>query len=299
MEKPLPRRSSADSRARGAVNQSANSRSKGAVNQPANSRAKGAASPAAGRNNSGGKTAKKRNLWPVFFWITFFILVLVLFIYNRDNIRRTLQDSQAAAENVIFVPETTASLPAAPEPENIDAVEQTVEFQEPEAPPPQADELSAESQAEFPAEQAQPPAAAVERERTMYFISIDRDGTILRTKVNRSLPVTESPLTDTLGSLLAGPEPEELRRGLISLIPAGTRLVNAAIRGNTAYINLNEDFQFNTYGVEGYAGALRQIVWTATEFSNIRDVQILIEGRRIDYLGEGVWIGSPISRDML
>jgi len=133
----------------------------------------------------------------------------------------------------------------------------------------------------------------------MYFINVDRDGSILRAKVNRSLPVTDSPLTDTLSALLAGPVMEERQKGLISLIPDGTRIMNATVRGNTAYINFNEDFQFNTYGVEGYAGSLRQVVWTATEFPNVRDVQILIEGRRIDYLGEGIWIGSPVNRDML
>jgi spore germination protein GerM len=137
------------------------------------------------------------------------------------------------------------------------------------------------------------------RERALYLINIESDGAVIRTKVTRSLPVTDSPLTDVITSLLAGPMPEERRRGLISLIPEGTRIMSATVRGSTAYINFNEEFQFNTYGVEGYAAALRQIVWTATEFSNVRDVQVLIEGRRVDYLGEGVWIGSPLSREML
>jgi spore germination protein GerM len=56
---------------------------------------------------------------------------------------------------------------------------------------------------------------------------------------------------------------------------------------------------FNGYGAEGYVAQLRQIVWTATEFPNIHDVQILIEGRRIEFLGESIRIGRPISRDSL
>ena len=51
--------------------------------------------------------------------------------------------------------------------------------------------------------------------------------------------------------------------------------------------------------MEGYAGQIRQIVFTITEFPNIKSVQILIEGRRLDYLGEGVWIGSPLGRESL
>jgi spore germination protein GerM len=104
-------------------------------------------------------------------------------------------------------------------------------------------------------------------------------------------------MLDALGALLSGPDAGE--RGLITLIPQGTRILSATVRGSTAYISFNEDFQFNTNGADGYTAQLRQVVWTVTEFSNIKDVQILIEGRRIDYLGESIWIGSPVSRDML
>jgi spore germination protein GerM len=106
-------------------------------------------------------------------------------------------------------------------------------------------------------------------------------------------------MLDVLRALLQGPSAEEQRRDLISLIPQGTRILSATVRGDTAYISFSEEFQFNTYGVEGYAAQLRQIVWTVTEFSTVTDVQILIEGRRVDYLGEGIWIGSPVNRDTL
>jgi spore germination protein GerM len=133
----------------------------------------------------------------------------------------------------------------------------------------------------------------------LYFIQVDRSGYISRVQANRKLPVSDSPLADVIQALIAGPSADEKNKGLISLIPPETKLLSASIRGNTAYLSFNEEFQYNTYGVEGYAGQLRQIVFTVTEFSNVADVQILIEGRRIDYLGEGVWVGSPVSRDML
>jgi spore germination protein GerM len=104
-------------------------------------------------------------------------------------------------------------------------------------------------------------------------------------------------MQDSLNALLAGPSAEEKRRGLVSLIPPNTRLLAATVRSSTAYISFSEEFQYNTYGVEGYAAQLKQIVWTATEFSSVKDVQILVEGRRIDYLGEGIWIGSPVGRE--
>jgi spore germination protein GerM len=135
------------------------------------------------------------------------------------------------------------------------------------------------------------------RERVLYFMQVDPEGIIIRTKVNRSLPVTDSPLTQVLTTLLQGPSAEETRRGLITLIPKGTRLLSVEVKDPTAYINFNETFLFNEFGVEGYAGQLRQLVWTVTEFTNIKDVQVLVEGRRLDYLGESIWIGSPVGRE--
>lgn len=134
------------------------------------------------------------------------------------------------------------------------------------------------------------------RETTIYFTLVSGDGQILQSKVTRRIPESGSPMMDALNVMLAGPSAEEITRGIINLIPQNTRVLSAMVRGNTAYLNFSEDFQFNTFGVEGYIAQLRQIVWTVTEFSNINDAQILIDGRRIDYLAEGIWIGSPISR---
>lgn len=203
------------------------------------------------------------------------------------------------------------NIPPLPPPEEVAApIEQT-----PSAPPPVTPSVTPPAPAPVvqppdpvPAVErtpAQPPAdtQAVQetiqlRERALYFTQVDRGGSILRIRTDRNLPVSNAPMTDVIQALLAGPSEEERQRGLISLIPPGTKMLSATVRGNTAYLNFSEDFQFNTYGVEGYAAQLRQIVFTVTEFPNVRDVQILIDGRRIHYLGEGIWIGSPLNRDM-
>lgn len=123
---------------------------------------------------------------------------------------------------------------------------------------------------------------------------------IERVKEIRPLPVNDSPLAEAIGALMTGPSESYRKRGYSSLIPQGTKLLSATIRGGTAYLSFSDQFQFNTYGIEGVAAQLRQIVWTATEFDTVKDVQILIEGRRVDYLGsEGIWIGSPIGRSSL
>lgn len=133
---------------------------------------------------------------------------------------------------------------------------------------------------------------------SLFFVRIEDDGVITRQEVKRAVAVSDSPLADALNALLAGPTEDELRRKLISLVPRGTRLLGVGIRGSTATIDLSDAFMYNRYGIEGYAGQLKQIVYTATSFPGIQDVQILIEGKTREYLGgEGVFIGKPISRN--
>ncbi len=135
------------------------------------------------------------------------------------------------------------------------------------------------------------------RVAVLYFIRVDDDGVISRHEVKRTVDESDSPMTDALNALMAGPDADELARGFISLIPSDARLLSAQVRGSTAYLNFNEAFMYNRYGIEGYAGQLKQIVYTATGFPTVKDVQILIDGQTRDYLGgDGVFIGKPLSR---
>ena len=143
-----------------------------------------------------------------------------------------------------------------------------------------------------------PSAPAASRMAALFFVKIEEDGTISRQEVKRAVPASDVPLTDALNALFAGPSEAEIRSGLVSLIPRGTKLLGATVRGSTATINVSDAFMYNRYAVEGYSAQLRQIVYTATAFPSIQDVQFLIEGKQKDYLGgEGVYIGKPLSRN--
>jgi hypothetical protein len=146
------------------------------------------------------------------------------------------------------------------------------------------------------------PAAASQvsksRNASLFFVRVDDDGVIVHLEVKRQVAVSDSPLLDSMSALLSGPSEDEIRKKLITLVPQGTKLLSAQVRGSTAYLNFNEAFMYNHYGIEGYAGQLKQVVYTATAFPNVQDVQILIEGAKRDYLGgEGVYIGRPLSRN--
>ena len=191
---------------------------------------------------------------------------------------------------------------AAPQPE---------QAAEPKAEQPPTAKKSDRTEASKP-DQALPPAKASDkkvpaavssqggrsRPASLFFVRIDDDGIIVRQEVRRQVAVSDSPLLDSLAALLKGPSEDELRKKLVSLIPQGTKLLSAQVRGSTAFLNFNEAFMYNHYGIEGYAGQLKQVVYTATAFPTVQDVQILIEGQLHDYLGgEGVFIGKPLSRN--
>jgi spore germination protein GerM len=239
----------------------------------------------------------------VVFWLVFIATIIGVFLYNRETIKEnynllktrlsgsTEQENDippVVDEDVIVSVKPPAPVSGQPAP------------QEQEKPPAEKP-VAVKPEQEKPAiqEKQEPPKSAQTRDRNIYFTQIDKDGQILRSRVNRKIAVSDSPMVDAINVMLTGPSAEELKRGVISLIPQNTRLLSAVVRGSTAYISFSEDFQFNTFGVEGYAAQLRQVVWTVTEFPTVKDVQLLIEGRRVDYLGEGIWIGSPIDRQSL
>ena len=127
------------------------------------------------------------------------------------------------------------------------------------------------------------------------FVAIDSDGLVVRKEVSRSV-AKESPLAESLKELLKGPSSTEAKTGCQSYIPSESRLLGISIKEGIATLNFNEEFQFNNYGSVGANVQLMQIVYTATNFSTVKKVQFLIEGKKRDYLTEGVWIGSPLSR---
>jgi spore germination protein GerM len=155
--------------------------------------------------------------------------------------------------------------------------------------------------------QTEPPALVVPpvpsggaAETRLWFIQVDEEGTLSRREVRRPASPGDSPLTAAIQSLLAGPSLQEKEKGYVNLIPEGSRLLSVSIADRVVSLNFSEEFEYNRYGVEGYFGQLEQIIYTATAFPTVDSVQFLIEGQRRDYIGgEGVWIGSPLSRSSI
>jgi hypothetical protein len=262
-----------------------------------------------GRRTTGRKNIResKKTKIPagLIFWAAFSVLITGLFIINRDQIRESLENihllekpASAGGESGPGEERRPAVSPAAAERPSV-VPSRPIEQLNP--PPPAAGNGTATPAASPPAAgPATQPAPSAGRpsntDQVLYFIRVNDDGEIIRSKTTRRLPASGTPLQDTLEALITGPDSAEEHLGIISLIPADTKILSATIAGNTARINFSEEFQYNTAGMEGFAAQLIQIIWTATEFPNVRDVQILIEGNRIDHLGEGIPVWNPLNR---
>ncbi|MCR5187830.1 MAG: GerMN domain-containing protein [Treponema sp.] len=157
--------------------------------------------------------------------------------------------------------------------------------------PEEKKESSKETKKESPA----PKTSEVE----LCFVLIDGDGSVVRKLVTRTVTKNDSPLTNSINLLLQGPDTtKSAEKNCMTVIPRGTKLLSAKVQNGVAYLSFNEALEINEYGVEGKIHSLEQIVYTATAFSTVNSVQILIDGQKKEYLGEeGQWIGSPLSKN--
>jgi germination protein M len=132
----------------------------------------------------------------------------------------------------------------------------------------------------------------------IYFSKVTGDEKIKIVSVKRNINYSDAPLTETLKILFNGPTSSEKSSDILSNIPPNTRLLSVKVKDDTAYINLSVEFEFNPYGKEAAYAQVKQIVYTTTEFSNIKYVQFLIDGKIKTYLGgEGIVIDKPLTRN--
>lgn len=93
-------------------------------------------------------------------------------------------------------------------------------------------------------------------------------------------------------ALIAGPEGNVL----MASIPSGTRLLGIRVSNGTCYVDFSREFIDNHSG--GSAGELMtlgSIVNTLTEFTSIQRVQILVEGKSGETLGN-ILLDRPLNR---
>jgi spore germination protein GerM len=247
------------------------------------------------------------------FWIALILLILVIFLFNRSRIEQVLE-----ATGFIDVLSSVQEKPEikTDEPETKAPAKETAEepASGPGKPESRIEEKPKEADDSFVALEIVPQEAptqaedspAVEetqtkrlRRATLYFVFHDGTSGELR-RVVRPIYYTDSPLTDTLKALLEGPSASELNQNLLSLVPQKSEIRSVAVKDGVAFIDMTEAFRFNSFGYEGAVLQLKQLIYTATEFPTVDQVQFLIEGVKQQYLNpEGLYIGKPLGREDL
>jgi spore germination protein GerM len=258
---------------------------------------------------------KKQSSIGCLFWIALILLVIVVFLFNRDTI-------ESVMKNTGFLDIIKNEKPKEPEKPEVtrrqddserpkDETSKPEEQKPEQGTPQQVTGKPETTDTSYPTPQKKPeltpkdekpelPSETVKNVRNskLYFAVVDEAGEISLTSVVRPITYVDSPLFETIKTLTKGLTPSELNRGYLSLIPEKAELKSAIVRDGIAYLDFSEDFRFNSFGVEGYKTQLKQVIYTATEFSNVKLVQITIEGQKHQYLApEGIFIGAPLSRE--
>ncbi len=245
------------------------------------------------------------------FWIALILLVITLFLVNQKKMEKVIAStgffnlfSPSTSKNEQPGPEVKriSGESSQPEKESPPVKEAEIEIVKVETGNPEKEEETLPEKTVIAAVKPSEETANVSykvRDSILYFIVINDDGSTMLKKTARSIRFTDSPLTSTIKSLLTGVSSSELNNNFISLIPEKTALKKLWISDGTAYMDFSENFLFNSFGLEGYMGQLKQIIYTATEFPTVKRVQILIEGQVKSYLGEGLFIGKPLTRETI
>ncbi len=131
----------------------------------------------------------------------------------------------------------------------------------------------------------------------LYFVRyIEKNDQLALEKVTRSIPLSGTPLMDTINLLLEGPTSSEERRKISSVFLANTRLKSARIENKIALLNFNSEIESGV-GISTLQARLYQVVYTATQFPEVEGVRILINGKaKNTFSTEGLSIKRPIKR---
>lgn len=98
---------------------------------------------------------------------------------------------------------------------------------------------------------------------------------------------------EAMKSLLQGPKD----KGQIAVIPKQAKLRSVKVKDDVAYVDFSQDLvkQF-TGGSTGEEMLVGSVVNTLTDFPEIKKVQILVEGKKIETLAGHMDLSAPIAR---
>ena len=144
------------------------------------------------------------------------------------------------------------------------------------------------------AEPLQSAGSTAEPERTMQLVvyHATKDAMYLVPETHK-VPVNSRPARTAMELLQGGPQNPEL----VGVMPAGTKIRNLTIKEHIAYVDFNDNLiKRNGGGSASEILLVGAIVNTLTQFPDIQQVQILVNGKKIETISGHMDTSEPLSR---
>ena len=142
-------------------------------------------------------------------------------------------------------------------------------------------------------------SATVKKNRTVkvYLTKyLESEGAFTLVPVSRSAEASDSPLEDTLKTLLRGTTDDEDSQNYSTSIPGGVILLRVVVKDGIATIDYNRNIESGA-GKALMESRIYQIIYTATEFETVKKVQILVDGKALsNFAGQGIDLSQPVGR---
>ena len=137
-----------------------------------------------------------------------------------------------------------------------------------------------------------------ENEADIYFLRVDSDENAKLATTKKEFKSDSDKFKYTMEALFSGPNGFEKISGVYSEIPPETKLLGIKEDENSYTINISDDFEMGG-GADSMKIRVKQLVTTATQAANGKDVYLEIEGKRVEYVGgEGIMILQPLQRNL-
>ncbi len=139
------------------------------------------------------------------------------------------------------------------------------------------------------------PQPAATQEVNLYFSD---DQAMYLVAEKRSLPTEGADQKQlaaaVVNELIAGPKQAKLH----ATMPQGSKLLSLEIAGGLATVNLNQDFQSkHSGGSTGEIMTIYSLVNSLTDLQGIQQVQLLVEGQKLETLKGHLEISQPLTRN--
>ena len=127
----------------------------------------------------------------------------------------------------------------------------------------------------------------------IYLVELDKQNIQTVIPVKRKIMKGDI-YTNTVNSLLKGPNENEINKGLSTEIPAKTTLLNIGEYDDLVVVNLSNDFETGG-GSDSMTIRLEQIAHTVSDMTQ-KPVYLYINGKEISVLGgDGIMVKQPIN----